>query len=103
MHEVRANEPGESERTVDKFVCSLSHPEEEEGNQGGCDLDSDGVVGCAEEVGDFERLLDPAEEKLDFPTALIEIGDLLCRGVEIVCDQAQDFAGLNSHHDLTKQ
>jgi hypothetical protein len=45
-------------------------------------LDAHGVLRGAQELGDFEDLLDPAEEQLDGPAALVEVGDFLGAGIE---------------------
>ena len=47
-------------------------------------------------MADFQRLLDPAEEQLDLPAALVELGDLLGGGVEVVGEDAQRLAGLGA-------
>ena len=64
-------------------------------------MDADGVLGGAEELGDFEGLFDPSEEQLDVPAALVEIGDVLGGGVEIVAEDAQDLAGLDADADFS--
>ncbi len=45
----------------------------------------------------FEGMLDPAEEQFDLPAAFVEFSYLVCRRIEIVGDDAQDFAGLGAH------
>src|SRR6476661_9052292 len=69
-------------------------------DQGDDDLNAHGVLGGTEEAGDPEGLLDPAEEQLDGPAALVEPGDVLGGGVEVVAEEAQDLAGLGLDADL---
>ena len=79
----------------DAFLRGLSEAEQQESDEGDGDLDTHRVLGGAEEAGDFEGLLDPAEEQLDGPAALIEVGDLLGGGIEVVREDAQHLAGLD--------
>ena len=101
MHEIRADEAGEGERAVDDLGGVLSEAQDEEGDEGYGDLDAHGVLGSAEEVTDFEGLLDPAEEQFDLPAALVEVGNFLGGGVEIVGQDAQLLAGLGIDADFT--
>ena len=45
----------------------------------------------------FEGRLTLAEEQFDLPAAFVEFNYLVCRRIEIVGDDAQDFAGLGVH------
>jgi hypothetical protein len=67
MHDVGFDEPREGQRTANGGLQLLRHAQQQEGDQGDGDLDADGVVGGAEEAGDLQCLLDPAEEQLDIP------------------------------------
>ena len=64
------------------------------------ELRHNGVLGGSEEVADLEGLLDPAEEQFDLPASLVEVGDLVGRGVEIVGEDAQLLAGLGQDAHL---
>jgi hypothetical protein len=81
VHEVDAHQPGEGERALDQALSRLCQTQQQKGDQRDGDLDADGVLGGAEEAGDLQGLLDPAEEQLDGPTAAIEIGDFLSAGI----------------------
>jgi len=70
VHEVCADKSGEGERALDRVLRGLGKAQEEEGDQSDGNLDSDRVLRGAEEPGDLEGLLDPAEEELNGPTAL---------------------------------
>jgi hypothetical protein len=94
VHEVGTHEAGELEGAWNGLLVILSPAQEQEGDEGDGDLDAHGVLGGSEEVADFECLLDPAEEQLDGPTALVEVGDFLGRGLEVIAEDAQDFAGV---------
>src|SRR5713101_8969167 len=99
MHEVGANQPCEGQRASDGFLGLLSEAEQQEGYESAGDLDAHGILGGAEEAGDLEDLLDPAEEQLDGPAALVEVGDLLGSGIEVVAEDAQHLAGLGLDPD----
>src|SRR5207245_3570189 len=64
------------------------------------DLDAHGVLAGAEKAADLEGLLDPAKDQLDRPSARVEIGNLLGRGVEIVRQDAQHLAAIELDADL---
>ncbi len=49
----------------------LGHTQEQEGDEDDGDLDAYGVLGGAEEMADFQGLLDPAEEQFDRPASLV--------------------------------
>ena len=68
VHEVCAYEACECERAFDGLLIVLCAVEQEIGDEGDGDLDSDGVFGGSEEVLDPEGLLDPSEEQLDGPS-----------------------------------
>lgn len=89
MHEIGADEPCEGEGSVDDFDGVLGEFEQEIGDQGDGDLDGHGIFGAADEMPDAQRRLDPAEEQLDRPAALVERGDLGGRRVEIVREEAR--------------
>src|SRR6202011_5187152 len=100
MHDVELNKPGKAQRTADGGLQSLRHAQQQKSDQGDGHLDADCVVGGAEEAGDLQCLLDPAEEQLDAPAALVEIRDLLGGGLEIVGQDPQHLAGFDPHPHL---
>ncbi|KAH2839688.1 hypothetical protein KXW36_001707, partial [Aspergillus fumigatus] len=100
LHEVLSHEPSEDQEAVDAVLQGVSHAQEKEGDQGNSDLNTYGILRGAEEVADFEGVLDPSKEQFDLPTALVEFSDLVGRRIEIVADDAQDFACLGTNPDL---
>ena len=50
--------------------------QEQIGNHCGEDLQLNGVVVVAKKLADIEMLLDPAEQQLGLPSALVEGGDV---------------------------
>lgn len=64
MHEIICDQAGECKEALDAVLYSVSGAQEQECDQCDGDLDAHGVLGCAEEVPDFEGVLDPAEEQL---------------------------------------
>src|ERR1700693_1364081 len=100
MHEVSAHESNEFEEAVFGLRYLLQEVQEQKGDQGYGDLNANGILGTADEVGDLQGLLHGAEEQLNLPATLVEIGDLLCRSIEIIAEDTQLLAGLGHHHDL---
>src|SRR5579863_6846628 len=94
VHQIGADEAGEGERAGNRLLGCLRHAQQQKSDQRDGDLDAYGVVAGAEEAADFEDLLDPTEKQLDRPAPLVEIGDFLGRGVEIVREDAQHLAGV---------
>ena len=52
------------------------------------------ILGCAVELFDTKMLLDPFEEQLHLPAALVECADGGCRQGEVVGKEHQPFVGL---------
>ena len=88
MHKIGLDEPGEGERALDNFVGIMRQAQQQKGDEGDCDLNANGVLGCPEEVADFQGLFDPSKEQLDGPSTFIQIGDFLCAGGEIIGEDA---------------
>ena len=97
MHEIICDQAGECKEALDAVLYSVSGAQEQECDQCDGDLDAHGVLGCAEEVPDFEGVLDPAEEQFDLPATFVKFGDLVGWSIEIVGDDAQDFCSLGGH------
>src|SRR5713226_3601020 len=95
MHEVDADEAGEGERAGYGLLGGLGQSQDQEGDEGDGDLNTNGILGSSEEACDLEGLLDPAKEQLDCPALFVEVGDFLSGGGEIVGDDAQDLAGVD--------
>ena len=68
VHEIGADEAGESKWAFDALLCRLGNAEQQVGDQGYGQLDAHSVLAGAEELLDPQRLLDPAEEQLDLPS-----------------------------------
>ena len=92
-------------RTSSRNPCCalvlVQEVEEHECDQRYRDLNAHGVLGAADEMGDFQHLFHQAEEQLDQPAPLVEIGDLLGGRVEIVGEDAQRLAGVG-RHDISR-
>src|SRR6202158_4230166 len=89
VHEVGADQSGENDRTLNALLGGLSQAQQQEGDECDCNPDAYSILGGADEASDLEGLLDPAEEQLDGPTSAVEIGDLLCTGIEVIRQDAQ--------------
>src|SRR5580700_2324165 len=100
MHQIGADQSGEDERAVDDVLCRLGEAEQQKGNQRDGDLDAHGIFRGAEKAANFEHLLDPAEEQLDRPAPLVELGDLGSRSIEVVAKDAQHLAGVELDANL---
>src|SRR6266446_1877765 len=59
------------------------------GDHGGEELQSDGIGVASEEGPDLEMLLDPAEQQLDLPARLVEAGDVDGGALEVVGQQSE--------------
>jgi hypothetical protein len=94
MHQVDPDQAGEGERAGDGLLPGLGQWQQQKDDQRDGDLDAHGIFAGAEEAADLEGLLDPAEEQLDGPAALVKIGDLLGRSIEVVAEDAQHLAGI---------
>jgi hypothetical protein len=103
MHEIGLDKPGEGERALNNFVGFVRQAQQQKGDQGNCNLNANGVLGVPEEVADFQGLFDPSKEQLDGPSTLIQIGDFLGAGGQIIGEDAQHLAGLNYDPDFTDQ
>jgi hypothetical protein len=103
VHEIGANEPCECEDAGDRALDRMRHAQQQIGDQSCGYLCPDGVQRGAEEAADFEGLLDPAEEQLDLPARLVELGDLLRRRLQVVADEAQNLAGVDPDVDLAQR
>src|SRR5437016_5640700 len=94
VHEVGTDQSGEDDRTLNVFLSSLGQAQQQKGDECDRNLDAYGILRGADEAGDLEGLLDPAEEQLDGPASAVEIGDLLCASIEIIRQNAQHSSGV---------
>jgi len=62
-------------------------------DQGRIDLAHHGVLGVPDEGLDLQVLLDEAEENLDLPTFLVDVGDGLGRQLKIISEKDVAFIG----------
>ena len=81
----------------------LGETQQQKGDQRDGDLDAHSVLRGAEKAADLEGLLDPAEEQLDRPAALVEIGDLLMAASRSFDEHAQHLAAIELDADLAYQ
>src|SRR5260221_6599245 len=100
MHQIEAHQAGKGERAESAFLRGLGEAQQEEGDEGDGDLNAHGIFAGADELSDLQRLLDPAEEELDGPAPLVEVGDLLRACREIVAEDAQNLASFDPDADL---
>src|ERR1700755_315109 len=100
VHEIGADQSGEDGGTLDGFLSGLNQTQQQEGDECDCDLDANSIFGGADEAGNLEGLLDPAEEQLDGPTSLVEIGNILCAGIQIVRQDTQDLSVVSRNAQL---
>jgi hypothetical protein len=100
VHEVGAHESNEFEEAAGFFCDLLQGAQKKKGNQSDGDLDAHSVLRASDELRDPERLFHHPEEELHLPAALVEVGDLLSRRVEIVGQKAQGLTGLGPDDDL---
>jgi len=103
MHKICLDESGEGERALDNSVGIVRQAQQQKGDEGDRNLKADGVLGSPQEVTDFQGLLDPSKEQLDGPSALVQIGDLLRAGSQIIGEDAQHLAGLDHDPNFADQ
>src|SRR6266700_3785340 len=101
VHQIGSDKAGEGEWAGDRLLGGLRQPQQQEGDQRDGDLNSNRVLGGAEKASDFQGLLDPAEEQLDRPPLLVEVGNDLSRGGQIIGSDTQDLASVDPDLDLT--
>src|SRR6185437_11036059 len=100
MHQVGAYESSGLKQGLFVLRHLVQHSQQQEGDQRDGDLNANGVFGTADKMGDFQGLLHHTEEQFDLPASLIEVGDFLGGGVQIVGQNAQGSASLHGHDDL---
>ena len=66
--------------------------QEQIGDHGCDDLETNGVFAAAKEFSQAQMLLEPAEQQFDLPTGFVEGGDLDRRALEIIGDKRQGAA-----------
>src|SRR5258708_36217424 len=79
-----ADEFGEADGGHLEEAVSGGAAQQQIGDRGGEELQSDGVWAAAEEGPDLEMLLDPSEQQLDLPAPLVEAADLDGGSLEVV-------------------
>src|ERR1700738_1069144 len=93
VHKVGADQSGEGNLAFNICLSGLCQTQQQKGDEGDSDLDTYGILGAGYDPGDLGDLLAPGEEQFDGPTPAVEIGDFLCKGVEIVRQDAQHLSG----------
>src|SRR5258708_6145779 len=83
-----ADEFGEADGGHLEEAVSGGAAQQQIGDHGGEELQSDGVWAAAEEGPDLEMLLDPSEQQLDLPAPLVEAADLDARSLQVLGPQA---------------
>src|SRR5260221_8635061 len=92
--QAQGDEFGEADRRYFEPVVASGDAQQQIGDHGGGELQSDGVGAVAEELSDLEVLLDPSEQQLDLPACLVEAGDGDGGALEVVGDEGDLFASL---------
>src|SRR5712691_8594426 len=82
-----ADEFGEADGRHLETAVSGGDAQQQIGDHGGQQLQSDGVWIAAEEGRDLEMLLDPSEQQLDLPAPLVEAADLDGGALEVVGEE----------------
>src|SRR5271154_7629196 len=103
VHEVCADERGEGERAGDEFGSVVGQSQQQECDQRDRNLNANRVFGSSEEVANLQGLFDPSKEQLDSPSPLVQVGDVLRAGVEIIGEDAQHLAGIVDHSDFADE
>ena len=78
MHEICFDEPGKGQWAFNNPVRIVSQTQQQKGDKGSGNLDTNGILRSPEEVADFQRLFHPSEEQLDGPSPFVQIGNFFC-------------------------
>jgi hypothetical protein len=100
VHEVLFDEPCEVEQAQAALLNAMSELQEKIDDESDRDLNANRVFGRPKELLDLEVLLHPAEGEFDFPAALVERGDILGAGIQVVREKTQGLAGFNPDADF---
>src|SRR6266849_9721901 len=100
MHQVGAYESSSFKQGLFFLRHLVQYSQQQESDQRDGDLNANSVFGAADKVGDFQGLLHHTEEQFDLPAPLVEFGNFLGGGVQIVGQNAQSPASLHGHDDL---
>src|SRR5258707_15014213 len=103
MHEIESDQLGEAEWTFDDPVGLMSEAQQDEGDERDVDLNAHGILGSSEEVADLQGLLDPPEKQPDLPTPLVQVGNPLRGGPEVVGGKPQNLTAVDRHLDLANR
>src|SRR6202043_3080377 len=89
MHQIGTDQAVGGEGALDDLVGVVGEAQQHKGDHGDRNLNANGILGDSEEVADFQRLFDPSEEQFDRPSTLVEVGDLLRFGGQVIGKDAQ--------------
>src|ERR1700681_3293591 len=98
-----ANEFGEAQLQHPYGIQTPRETQEQVGDHRSDDLQTNGVVVLAHELAEVEMLLDPAEQQLDLPAALVERRNLDRRAFEIVGDESDRSASVAFDLDASQR
>src|SRR3954451_15799776 len=70
------DQAGEADGRHEDAALASGDAQQQIGNHGCKDLQSDGVFGAAEELAKLQMLLDPAEQQFDLPARFVKSGDV---------------------------
>ena len=77
--------------------------EEQQGQQGGPNLDVQRILAGADEALDFQILLEGLEEQLDLPAVFVDVGDGRGPEVEVIGQRARSRAAFASSQTTTRR
>ena len=100
MHQVGANQAGKGEWASHCLLRRLRQAQQQKGDQSDSNLNANRVFGGPDKAGDFQGLLDPAEEQLDGPPSLVQIGDDLGWSGQVIGHDPQDLAAVDEDPQL---
>jgi len=100
VHQVGGNQAGKGEWASHCLLRRLRQAQQLKGDQSDSNLNANRVFRGADKAGDFECLLDPAEEQFDGPSSLVQIGDDLGWSGQVIGHDPQDLAAVDDDPQL---
>jgi hypothetical protein len=93
---------GKAESEQAGSAVASGNAQEQVGDHGGENLQTNGVFGTTEKAADFEMLFDPSKQQLDLPAFAVESSDLASRPPDIVAQDGERTA-VPAQDDATQE
>jgi hypothetical protein len=98
-----SHQVGKAESEQAGSAVASGNAQEQVGDQGGENLQTNGVFGTTEKAADFEMLFDPSKQQLNLPAFAVESSDLASRPRDIIAQDGEQMAVLAAQDDATQE